>query len=312
MDSAALLRTGNFHYKCSVLFDSVYIYVLYLDICVVHCVHTTLYWYVCLSSEIEHLLSQKASLLLSLLLNMGFFYVLGNCRSLVVWVVSWVYERDGRWDGRLQGGRVWWSLTQESEPAMTPSPPPPRGCRYHTWEPELPWPGQVLRDLELHVQMVHVLSAQQNAPTTAPSINCSKPAQLLRPELQEEATEQDWAHWKVNWERYKRSCLIWKQVGITLTQSRSCCSWWRGWGSRSRMSYWTRLCSWTCLKTQDNQWRTFPTTLIIWYSTSWSEDSMTRALRSTCRRAQQLRITKDLWAMSFVLCLTSTMHRRYF
>ena len=43
MDSAALLRTGNFHYKCSVLFDSVYIYVLYLDICVVHCVHTTLY-----------------------------------------------------------------------------------------------------------------------------------------------------------------------------------------------------------------------------------------------------------------------------
>ena len=61
--------------------------------------------------------------------------------------------------------------------------------------------------------MVHVLSAQQNAPTIAPSINCSKPAQLLRPELQEEATEQDWAHWKVNWERYKRSCLIWKQVG---------------------------------------------------------------------------------------------------
>ena len=61
--------------------------------------------------------------------------------------------------------------------------------------------------------MVHVLSAQQNAPTTAPSINCSKPAQLPRPELQEEATEQDCAHWKVNWERYKRSCLIWKQVG---------------------------------------------------------------------------------------------------
>ena len=93
-----------------------------------------------------------------------------------------------------------------------------------------------MTDLGLHVQMVHVISSQQATPVAPPRM---RPAQIPRPELPEEATEQEWAHWKVKWERYKRSCLqgldkttvvdhlwaccpkdlessIWKQVGQNL------------------------------------------------------------------------------------------------
>ena len=106
------------------------------------------------------------------------------------------------------------------------SPPASRtcgvtGCQYQTTE-NLTSYDQIFRELELHVNMVHVLSAQQGQ-TPAPK-NCPKPAQLPRPELQEDATEQEWAHWKVKWERYKRSSLVGMDKTMVVDHLWACCS----------------------------------------------------------------------------------------
>ena len=71
--------------------------------------------------------------------------------------------------------------------------------------------------------MVHVLPAQQEGQVPAPK-NCPKPAQLPRPELQEDATEQEWAHWKVKWERYKRSSLVGMDKTMVVDHLWACCS----------------------------------------------------------------------------------------
>ena len=107
------------------------------------------------------------------------------------------------------------------------SPPAPRpcgvaGCQYQTPE-YLSSHELLLRDLELHVKMVHVLPAQQEGQVPAPK-NCPKPAQLPRPELQEDATEQEWAHWKVKWERYKRSSLVGMDKTMVVDHLWACCS----------------------------------------------------------------------------------------
>ena len=70
--------------------------------------------------------------------------------------------------------------------------------------------------------MVHVLPAQQEGQVPAPK-NCPKPAQLPRPELQEDATEQEWAHWKVKWERYKRSSLVGMDKTMVVDHLWACC-----------------------------------------------------------------------------------------
>ena len=84
-------------------------------------------------------------------------------------------------------------------------------------------PDHMLRDLELHVQMVHVLSVQQNAPTTASRINFPNPTLLPRPELKEDATEQEWAHWKVKWDKFKRSSLIGVDETMVVDHLWACC-----------------------------------------------------------------------------------------
>ena len=110
------------------------------------------------------------------------------------------------------------------------TPPPPRkcgvsGCDYTTTE-NLTSHEQGIRELELHYQMVHVFPTlrQPTEDARTPRLNCPKPAQLPRPELQEDASEQEWDHWKAKWERYKRSCLVGMDKTMVVDHLWACCT----------------------------------------------------------------------------------------
>ena len=88
------------------------------------------------------------------------------------------------------------------------TPPPPiecevPGCEFST-EEGIPSHELRIQRLKLHVQMAHTIPSQQAAPVASQK---QRPAMIPRPELPEDATEQEWGHWKIKWERYKRSCL---------------------------------------------------------------------------------------------------------
>jgi hypothetical protein len=86
-------------------------------------------------------------------------------------------------------------------------PCPATGCTFLTQE-NLPTYEMVLRSLELHARLAHPeLAAREPAVQAAPRHTGPKPTQLPRPELQDDVTEQEWNHWLVRWQRYKRSCL---------------------------------------------------------------------------------------------------------
>ena len=106
------------------------------------------------------------------------------------------------------------------------SPPTPSqcqvtGCTYKTKE-NLPTHEAVHNDLSLHVQMVHVLSNRLTTPAPAPQR--TRPAQIPRPELPEEATEQEWGHWREKWERYKRCCLQDLDKNTVVDHLWACCT----------------------------------------------------------------------------------------
>ena len=80
------------------------------------------------------------------------------------------------------------------------TPPPPiacevPGCTFST-EDGIPSHELRIRRLEAHIEMVHKLGKQR-----------PKPSQIPRPELEEDASEEEWGHFLVKWKRYKRSCL---------------------------------------------------------------------------------------------------------
>ena len=95
-------------------------------------------------------------------------------------------------------------------PSTTMSPPPPincevPGCTFAT-EENIPTHELRMARLTAHIQMAHIIPNSTPRPTEPPPQR-QKPATIPRPELELDATDQDWAHFKVKWERYKRSCL---------------------------------------------------------------------------------------------------------
>jgi hypothetical protein len=103
-------------------------------------------------------------------------------------------------------------------------PCPATGCTFLTQE-NLPTYEMVLRSLELHARLAHPeLAAREPAVHAAPRQTGPKPTQLPRPELQDDVTEQEWNHWLVRWQRYKRSCLGGMEDTQVLDQLWYCCS----------------------------------------------------------------------------------------
>ena len=98
------------------------------------------------------------------------------------------------------------------------------GCKYKTKE-NLPTHEAVHNDLYLHVQVVHILSTSATpsaVQTAAPQR--TRPAQIPRPELSEDSTEQEWGHWKEKWERYKRCCLQGVEKTTIVDHLWACCT----------------------------------------------------------------------------------------
>ena len=93
------------------------------------------------------------------------------------------------------------------------------GCLFTT-EEGIPSHELRIERLKLHHQQRHMVTGHQSTP----KVNLPKPAQLPRPELPEEATEQEWLHWKSKWERYKRSCLQGVDSKMVVDQLMACCS----------------------------------------------------------------------------------------
>ena len=94
------------------------------------------------------------------------------------------------------------------------------GCEFTT-EDGIPSHELRIARLNLHHQQRHTVTSQQQP---APKVNLPKPAQLPRPELPEDASEQEWLHWKSKWERYKRSCLQGVDSKMVVDQLMACCS----------------------------------------------------------------------------------------
>ena len=108
---------------------------------------------------------------------------------------------------------------EEDSSRMTPPPPlacEVENCGYST-EEGIPSHELRIERLKLHHQQRH--NQQIN-----PKVNLPKPAQLPRPELPEEASEQEWLQWKSKWERYKRSCLQGVESKMVVDQLMACCS----------------------------------------------------------------------------------------
>ena len=102
------------------------------------------------------------------------------------------------------------------------TPPPPiacevEGCNFST-EEGIPSHEIKIERLKLHHQQKH------SATTTSLKVNFPKPALLPRPELPEDASEQEWLQWKSKWERYKRSCLQGVDEKMVVDQLMACCS----------------------------------------------------------------------------------------
>ena len=93
------------------------------------------------------------------------------------------------------------------------------GCLFTT-EEGIPSHELRIERLKLHHQQRHMVTSHQSSL----KVNLPKPAQLPRPELPEEATEQEWLHWKSKWERYKRSCLQGVDSKMVVDQLMACCS----------------------------------------------------------------------------------------
>ena len=91
------------------------------------------------------------------------------------------------------------------------SPPAPiqchvTGCQYTTRDNINSMELQI-RDLELHVKMVHELNRGANQIIAQPQHGgAAKPDKLPRPAVSEGIAEADWVWWKQEqWKRYKRS-----------------------------------------------------------------------------------------------------------
>ena len=94
--------------------------------------------------------------------------------------------------------------------------PPPLPCDDPdcTFETEADIPTHELRQrrLESHIALAHRQQTQR-----------AKPSQIPRPELGEDASEQEWSHFKVKWERYKRSSLLGLDKNTVIDHLLACC-----------------------------------------------------------------------------------------
>ena len=105
------------------------------------------------------------------------------------------------------------------------TPPPPAqcevpGCKFAT-EEGIPTHELRISRLQTHIQMAHIIPSEQKV---SPQHQRQKPATIPRPELQEDASEQEWGHWKVKWERYKRSCLQGLDENTVVDHLWACCT----------------------------------------------------------------------------------------
>ena len=70
----------------------------------------------------------------------------------------------------------------------------------------------VLKDLELHISMVHPMLTSTKAGTNKSDHTDAKPDKFPRPEITDPASESDWSYFLASWESYKRSTNLRGQV----------------------------------------------------------------------------------------------------
>lgn len=104
------------------------------------------------------------------------------------------------------------------ESASCPAP----GCDYNT-RAGIPTHELLMRDLEFHGKHAHP-DPRGAAQDGGARETAAKPKELPRPEIGEEASESDWNHFVVKWNRYKRSCLTRSTDQHTMDQLWACCS----------------------------------------------------------------------------------------
>ena len=117
------------------------------------------------------------------------------------------------------------SFTFTMPPPELMSCPVP-GCE-HKMREGLPNYDIMIRELEMHTRFGHAnLAGAQGDPVVGGGVAASgaKPKELPRPTLEEDITEQEWNHFIVKWNRYKRSCLSRASDNHIVDQLRACCS----------------------------------------------------------------------------------------
>ena len=75
-------------------------------------------------------------------------------------------------------------------------------------------------ELQVKRLEVHVATMHKNPPAT----QRAKPPQIPRPELAEDASEQEWAMFEVKWGRFKRTCLHGSDKTTIVDHLWACCS----------------------------------------------------------------------------------------